>query len=146
MQRRQLYTDCMAGRRNVVLVTLTCAAWRGTSTALAASCTSAVNIDLALQPLIGVAVADLAQRLGVAATQVCVLEARAVVWPDRGLGCPLRGMRYPQVLEDGVYIRLSAGGGVYHYHGGGSRTPFLCEAPDRQAPPAAGGAGQGGVR
>ncbi len=138
----------MASRRKlvVVLALVVSAAGPPVSTALAVSCTPPVNIDPALEPLISGAVADLAQRLGVAVAQVCVVEARAVVWPDRSLGCPKAGMLYPQVLQDGVYIRLSVGGRFHHYHGGGSRAPFLCEATDRQAPLPAGAAGPGSAR
>ena len=91
----------------------------------------------ALKPLIDAAVTDLAQRLRIPATDVCVVDARSVVWPDRSLGCPRPGMLYPQVLQDGVFIRLQAQGRAYAYHGGGSRAPFLCDSPERRDPPAA---------
>ena len=85
----------------------------------------------AMRPLIEMARADLARRLGIAPDSVEVVEARAVVWPDASLGCPRPGMAYKQVPEDGALVRLSAGGRVYHYHSGGSRALFLCERPVR---------------
>jgi hypothetical protein len=89
----------------------------------------------ALDRLVDAAIADLAQRLQVPAQEVSVLEARTVVWPDGSLGCPRPGLLYPQVLREGVFIRLQARGRSYAYHGGGSRAPFLCDAPDRRDPP-----------
>ena len=91
----------------------------------------------ALQPLIDVAIIDLAQRLGIEPAAISVAEAMAVVWPDRSLGCPRPGMQYPQVPHDGFLIRLEAQGRMFAYHGGGSRPPFLCESPDRRGAPAA---------
>jgi hypothetical protein len=70
---------------------------------------------------------DLAQRLSIGLTQISLVEARAVVWPDSSLGCPQPGMRYLQVPEDGALIILQAQGIVYEYHNGGSRGLFLCE-------------------
>jgi hypothetical protein len=93
-------------------------------------------IDLALQSLIDLAQQDLTARLsqasdvGALGSTIDVLEARALVWPDRGLGCPMPGMVYIQVPVDGALIRLQAGGKTYEYHSGGSRLPFLCEQPD----------------
>lgn len=91
----------------------------------------------ALKPFVDAAVADLARRLSIPATEVCVVDARTVVWPDRSLGCPRPGMLHPQVLQDGMFIRLQAQGRAYAYHGGGSRAPFLCDTADRRDPPAA---------
>ncbi|MFQ5613013.1 MAG: hypothetical protein ACE5H9_12865 [Anaerolineae bacterium] len=70
---------------------------------------------------------DLARRLSIGVDQISLREAREVTWPDASLGCPQPGMVYAQVLQDGLLIRLSAGGRIYFYHSGGSRDPFLCE-------------------
>jgi hypothetical protein len=84
-------------------------------------------IDDGLRPLINTAVADLARRLSLDPAMITVLEARSVVWPDGGLGCPRQGMIYPQVQQDGALIRLRAQGRDFAYHSGGSRPIFLCE-------------------
>jgi hypothetical protein len=55
-----------------------------------------------------------------------VLAAEEVTWPDTSMGCPQPGMAYLQVPQDGMLIRLNAGGRVYAYHSGGNRAPFLC--------------------
>jgi hypothetical protein len=117
-----------------VLLALACAAPTGAGGA-EADCHVDPAVNPALKPLVDAAVADLAQRLGIPAVDVCVADARSVVWPDRSLGCPRPGLQYPQVPQDGVFIRLQARGRSYAYHGGGSRSPFLCEQPDRRDPP-----------
>ncbi len=85
------------------------------------------TVDPALASFVAAAVTDLAGRLGIDSSEVSVLSARSVTWPDAGLGCPRPGMAYTQVQVDGTRIELSAGGAVYAYHSGGSRGPFLCE-------------------
>jgi hypothetical protein len=46
-------------------------------------------------------------------------------------------MQYAQVPVDGSVIELGHGGRVYRYHTGGSRTtPFLCDQPLTDKPPA----------
>jgi hypothetical protein len=79
------------------------------------------------EPLLRVAIDDLARRLNIAPADIQVLETRAVVWPDRSAGCPRPGMLYPQVQTDGALIRLQAQGREFAYHSGGGRPPFLCE-------------------
>ncbi|MGV1009021.1 MAG: hypothetical protein ACOYBY_10510 [Dermatophilaceae bacterium] len=88
---------------------------------------STSGVDPALASLVAVAVGDLSARLGVDASQVSVLSARMLTWPDRSLGCPQPGVAYPQVQVDGTKIELSVGGTTYAYHSGGSRGPFLCD-------------------
>lgn len=84
-------------------------------------------IDPGLGPYVDIAVADLAQRLGVDAGQITVESATLKQWPDSSLGCPQPGMQYAQVLTDGALIVLAADGKTYKYHAGGSRPPFYCE-------------------
>jgi hypothetical protein len=100
-------------------------------------------VDPALREPIEQAKVDLSGRLGVAVGQIEVVEARSVVWPDRGLGCPQPGMLYTQVPQDGLLIVLRVAGQVYRYHGGATRPPFLCTQPatgtgQGDAPPARG--------
>ena len=80
-----------------------------------------------MEPLVNLAVADLAQRLAIDVAAIEVLEAKAVVWPNPGMGCPQPGMAYKQVPQDGSLIRLEVDGREYAYHSGGNRAPFLCE-------------------
>ncbi len=84
-------------------------------------------IEPGLEPFVNQAVADLVDRLGVQIEEVEVLEAKSMVWPNAGMGCPQPDMRYKQVPEEGYLIQLVVGKQVYAYHGGGGRAPFLCE-------------------
>lgn len=83
--------------------------------------------DTGLQSLIEKAKEDLAQRLSISMTEINLVEAKPVVWPDSSMGCPQPGMAYLQVPEDGALIVLQAEGNVYEYHNGGNRGLFLCE-------------------
>jgi hypothetical protein len=80
-----------------------------------------------MEILIEKAKEDLARRLSIPSTQIILVEAIPVVWPDASLGCPQPGMKYIQVPEDGLLVRLQAGEQMYEYHSGGFRDPFLCE-------------------
>lgn len=82
----------------------------------------------AMDAQIDAAKQDLAQRLGIDASAVEVVEVDAVTWPDTSLGCPRPGMMYPQVLVEGVLVQLRANGQIYRYHGDGQRQLFLCDA------------------
>lgn len=87
-------------------------------------------MDPGLYPLVDMAVAGLAEMLGIEAESIALVAARLVTWPDSSLGCPQPGMEYLQVLTDGSVIELSAGGSVYEYHTGGNKyVPFLCATP-----------------
>lgn len=76
------------------------------------------------------AVDDLAQRLGVASSQIRVVTQEEVTWRDGSMGCPQPGMMYPQVLTDGTRVVLEVDGRQYEYHAGGRRSAFLCENPE----------------
>ena len=91
------------------------------------------NVDPNLTDLVALASADLMERLSVGLGDVVVISAESVVWPDGSLGCPIPDMRYTQVQVDGTKIVLSVDGGIYNYHSGGSRGPFLC-IPTKGAP------------
>ncbi|MFT4287842.1 hypothetical protein [Nocardioides sp.] len=82
-------------------------------------------------PLTGVAVAiaDLAQRLGIGEDAVSVVSQQAVTWRDSSLGCPRKGMSYLQVLSEGTRYVLEAEGERYEYHSGPRREPFYCANP-----------------
>ena len=98
-----------------------------TTTSKGTNTTASPDYDQSLQPLVDLAIADLAVRLGVAEDAITVTSAEAVVWPDGSLGCPQPGMGYTQVQVDGTRIVLSHDGVDFHYHSGDSRSPFLCE-------------------
>jgi hypothetical protein len=80
-----------------------------------------------LKKMVTLAREDLADRLAVEVGQIELLAVEEKTWSDTSLGCPQPGMRYRQVPQDGLLIRLRAGGRVYEYHSGSNRDPFLCE-------------------
>lgn len=71
-------------------------------------------------------IADAASRAGVPASEVTLVSAEAVTWPDGGLGCPLPGMVYPQVVVDGYQVIVEAGGRTYDYRGSSAGKFRLC--------------------
>lgn len=79
--------------------------------------------------LVAIAIADLADRLGIDESAITLVSFESVVWPDGSLGCPQPGMAYIQVLVDGSLIVLSVEGREFRYHSGGSGDPFLCLNP-----------------
>ena len=72
---------------------------------------------------------DLAERLGVEAASIEVVEQEAVTWSDGSLGCAEAGFSYTQALVEGSRITLRAEGTDYEYHSAGSQEPFSCEKP-----------------
>ena len=83
--------------------------------------------DLHPDKIVLLAREDLAKRLGIVVDQIELMHVEHVTWPDASLGCPLPDMRYKQVPQDGLLIRLRSQGREYEYHSGGNRGPFLCE-------------------
>jgi hypothetical protein len=82
-----------------------------------------------LQSLVEKAKADLAQRLSISASDITVLDAASVTWPDASLGCPQEGMLYAQVLTPGYLIRLQTGDQEFEYHASRGTTVIFCENP-----------------
>jgi len=87
-----------------------------------------------LESLVEQAKGDLAQRLSIEVTEISLVEAREVVWPDASLGCPQPGRVYAQVAVDGLLIRLGVGKEMYFYHSGGGEAAFLCEDTSQAIP------------
>jgi hypothetical protein len=71
-------------------------------------------------------IADAASRANVPVSEVTLISAEAVTWPDGGLGCPLPGMVYPQVVVDGYQVIVKAGGKSYDYRGSSVGKFRLC--------------------
>ncbi len=83
--------------------------------------------------LTDLAVADLADRLGVDPASITVMLSEDVTWRNGSLGCPEPGMSYTQALVDGFRIVLEAEGREYAYHSGRGAPPFLCARPAEDA-------------
>jgi hypothetical protein len=79
--------------------------------------------------LLAQALMDVAQRAGVPATQIRLVEVEEVEWRDGSLGCPEPGMMYPQVITPGFRFVIQAGGEAYNYHTDRGSRVILCERP-----------------
>lgn len=90
--------------------------------------------EISMEQQIKMAIADLAIRVGVAAEDIIVREARSVQWSSGALGCPKPGMNYTQALVPGMRLLLETNGTVYYYHGRNGRDLFYCPAGRAQAP------------
>jgi len=84
------------------------------------------SADSTLQAMIERAKGELARQPDMEASQITVLEAEAVEWPDASLGCPQPDMMYAQVITPGYRIVLEAGGKAYEYHTDQRQAVVLC--------------------
>lgn len=75
------------------------------------------------------AMADLAERVGVAMEEITVVRNDAVTWRDGSIGCPKAGMNYTMALVPGQLVVLEAAGASYQYHSAQGRAASLCENP-----------------
>jgi hypothetical protein len=82
-----------------------------------------------LEGLIETAKEDLAQRLSVQTSDIILVEANEVIWPDGSLGCPQPGMMYAQVLTSGYLIKLKYDIRDFEYHAGEDRSLTYCKNP-----------------
>ena len=64
-------------------------------------------------------VADAAGQAGVPVSDVTVINAEAVTWPDGGAGLSLPGMVYPQVVAEGYEVILQVGQRTFDDRGRG---------------------------
>ena len=80
-----------------------------------------------LNALIEKARQDLSTRMSIALTEIKLVEATEVVWPDAGLGCGKADMMYAQMLTPGYRIVLSNGGAQYEYHSNKKQNIIFCE-------------------
>jgi hypothetical protein len=95
--------------------------------------TSPFPLDPNLQDLVQKAREDLANRLSLPLSQINLVLAEEVTWPDASLGCPEEGMQYAQVLIPGYQIRLESGGQEFEYHAS-RKTIVFCEKPSPPVP------------
>lgn len=79
--------------------------------------------------IVGPVITEIARIAGVPVDQVIVRSAQSVTFPDGGLGCPVPGMVYTQVLVDGFKLVAEAGGKTYDFRGTGPDSFRLCQNP-----------------
>lgn len=90
--------------------------------------------------LVDAIVSDLVQRTGGVKSDITVLRAEAVTWPDGSMGCPQPGQVYTQATVDGYWVVLGYHGREYDYRAAASGYFFLCE-PRRSRRPGDPGTG-----
>jgi hypothetical protein len=78
--------------------------------------------------------AELAAQQGVKASDVKVVSAQAVNWPNGALGCPQPGMMYTQAIVPGYRVELEAAGKRFAYHASTKGGFRLCDSKLRQLP------------
>lgn len=80
-------------------------------------------------------VVDEAAVLGqVGLGEVQIVRAEAVTWSDASLGCPEADQMYAQVLTDGYWIVLEAGGTEFDFRMAETGIPRLCPPGQGQPP------------
>jgi hypothetical protein len=72
--------------------------------------------------------AHLAKLLDIDVSEIRVVEALAVSWPDTSLGCPQPGFFYAQMIVPGYRLVLEAKGQQYPYHTTLDGQIILCKA------------------
>lgn len=87
-----------------------------------------------LQLRVDAALADAARITGLPVSQLKLIDAAAVTWPDGSLGCPQPDRTYTQALVPGWRVRIQAGEQVLDYHGSARGGMVLCPAGRAQPP------------
>ena len=87
-----------------------------------------------LEKLAEMAKKNLAKRLSISYSQIDLINAQEVIWPDSSLGCPQPGMAYADVLTPGYLIILNTTGQDYDYHAGKNSEIFYCKNPSPPVP------------
>ncbi len=79
-------------------------------------------------------IADAARRTGVPFERIEVIRAEAVQWQDSSLGCPEPNTEYLQVIVDGYWVVVAAGGKELDYRLDDRGNLHLCDQPSPQPP------------
>ena len=84
-------------------------------------------------PRVEAARKDLATRLEIPLAEVSIKSQTEKTWPDGSLGCPRKGMMYPQVITNGSQLELAVAGRSYFYHSGAGKPYFFCALPAKKS-------------
>lgn len=77
-------------------------------------------------PLWPAVASDLSAYLDVPVESITLVSAEAVTWPNGGLGCPVMGMAYADMVVDGYLLTIQANGSMYTYHTSGINSFVHC--------------------
>lgn len=75
---------------------------------------------------IELAKAGLNRQMGVAETQIRLVQAQAAEWPDSSLGCAQKGMLYQPVITPGHVVKIATDTQSYTVHVGAGRA-VVCD-------------------
>jgi len=78
------------------------------------------------EKMIDLAKEQLAQKFSVHPDEIKVFSVLAFEWPDTGLGCPLAGMSYADVITPGYQITLELDRSNYTFHTDTKEKAILC--------------------
>jgi hypothetical protein len=67
--------------------------------------------------------------LSIPTSEIKLLDAEEVFWPDASLGCPQPGITYDRVQVPGFLVVLQANGKEFEYHANIHNYVFYCENP-----------------
>ncbi len=81
------------------------------------------------EDLLAPVIADAAVRAGVDASDIEVVTAQEMVWPDGSLGCAEAGQSYTQAPVPGYWVVLEIVGVGFDYRLGGGGFFKLCTSP-----------------
>lgn len=84
-------------------------------------------------PIIELAQADLARRLGVEPSTIVLVYKKGIVWPDATLGCGKPGMDFTPVETPGFILEFVVGSIKYTYHTDSISRVIIC--PDGEDRP-----------
>lgn len=84
-----------------------------------------------IRDLMQTAKKDLAQRLGVAQSEISISRIKSVTWPDSALGCPAHERDYIESEVRGFRITLDHNGQSFRYHTDQKRA-FPCPSIERE--------------
>lgn len=79
------------------------------------------------QDLLDAILQDAEARTGIAAGEMNLVRAEAVVWNDGSLGCPQPGVMYTHALVDGYWVILEYGDQTFDYRASDRGYFFVCE-------------------
>ena len=101
------------------------------------ACPPVEEAQAGAEPLVKLAKADLAQRLGLSPheNEIEVQSIEETEFPDTSLGVPEPGKTYAQVITPGYVIELAAAGQTYRYHASGERVVAVPAPAEEEGSP-----------
>ena len=87
-----------------------------------------------LNGVVEVALNAASKETGLAKSELEVVLAEAVIWPDGSMGCPQPDVVYTQATVPGYRVRVRAGDVLLNYHANSKGLVFLCPSVSETDP------------